>query len=548
MKFIIDFAAVANDSDITDYFAENKCEIIKIYNSFLRVYLVNSESTPPTTGIVESIINDDDITISPLGEIVSVNQYYHLPNPNYPSSTISTTDEKDWWKNYVLLDPDFDNPTVNVSRKGNGVSVYIMDSGIEETHTEFSDSTIVNLFSITDNYTDTSGHGTAIASIISGKTCGLSNATLKIVKIFDKNQPTKQSDMLNALDSILGDFSNNNNQAAILNCSWHIAKNSYIESKFLKLISQGISVVASAGNSGVPIETVTPASMPEVLTIGSYGLNFEPSDFSNYSNSSVISNTANTVNSGQLNGWAPGEQIWVAALDGSYGYCSGTSISAAIHSCVLAYNTSDILLGGNTKPGVFQPGSIFQLSEISMLRRGLMDLSDPKYANSTNRISTLINKLLHESIDLDYYEFHTYVGSNKIIGQIYNPQITKHVEIINPLPPGFYIMTSGQIGGIADSISSSYQIFNSLVRITDTNDVVRDTTLVIAILSPEFDKTQVPAGDPILQINLDAANCSNNSACPTGILTGISCTNDCTSTPCNSSTCKTPATRKNCTC
>jgi subtilisin family serine protease len=187
MKYIIDFSSVATGDEITAYLVENSCTVIKVYNNFLKVYLVNSETTPPVTSIVESVVNDDDTTIVPLGEFVPVNQYCNIFNPNYPSINISTTDEKDWWKNYVLSEPDFDNQIVTLSRKGNGVSVYIMDSGIHATHPEFLDSTIINLFSITDNFLDTSGHGTAIASVISGRSCGLTNATLKIVKIFDKN-------------------------------------------------------------------------------------------------------------------------------------------------------------------------------------------------------------------------------------------------------------------------------------------------------------------------------------------------------------------------
>jgi len=552
MKYIIDFYSVATDNEITTYLVENSCTVIKVYNNFLKVYLVNSETTPPTTNIVESVVNDDDTAIIPLGEFVPVNQYYNIINPNYPSINISTTDEKDWWKNYVLSEPDFDNQTVTLSRKGNGVSVYIMDSGIHATHPEFLDSTIVNLFSITDNFLDTSGHGTAIASVISGKSCGLTNATLKIVKIFDKNQPTRQSDMLNALDSVLGDFSINNQQAAVLNCSWHIDKNQYIENKIRTLINQGIFVVAAAGNSGVPIENVTPASMPEVITMGSYGSSFEPSNFSNYSEPSVISNTANEVNSGQLDGWAPGEKIWVALLNESYGYSAGTSISAGIHSGVLAYNLADRLFSDHTLPEFTQNAPVSLLSGISLRRKGLMDLLDPKYAGSANCVSTLVNRTILDVNELDHYEMSVKIGVLKGLTQIYNPTTTKTVEIIEPLPDGFYFIPSGNINGIANSVVGNYQIFNSLIRITNINDKIRDVTVVIGILSDDFDKTQISADDPILQINLDDFACSTDAFCPSGVLNGIACFDDCENyfpgQTCQSFGCKTPATRKSCYC
>jgi len=512
MQYIIDFKDNINDAEISTYLSENNCKLIKTYNNFSKVYLIESINTPPIIDIVESVINNDDILISPLGEFVSVNQFYRLPNPDYPSITISTTDNHDWWKNYVLQDPDLESPTITISRKGIGVSVYIMDSGIDQTHPEFVDTTIINLSSITDNFLDTTGHGTAIAGVISGKTCGLSNATLKIVKIFEQNYSTKQSDLLNALNSILEDFSNNTLQAAVLNCSWNISKNEYVENKLRYLITQGISIVVAAGNSGLPIENVTPASMPEVLTIGSYGPDFEPSNFSNYSAPSIITNTTGFVNTGQLDGWAPGEQIWIATLGGGYGYANGTSLSAAIHSCVLAYNITDTLLENYNRPEFFKGPSVMELISISLARR-LMDLSDPKYISSSDRVSTLANRyFIDEGSLTDYYETHLIAGETKILGRVFNPQITKSVEIIDPLPDGLIFISSGQIAGCPRPINGSHQLFKSSIRVTNIHNEVMEVTIVIAILSPDFDISQVPADDPVLQINFsDEVICSKKN-------------------------------------
>ena len=197
------------------------------------------------------------------------------------------------------------------------------------------------LYSITGSFDDTVGHGTAIASIISGRTCGLTDATIKVVKIFDPTVATKQSDILAALDAIATDFTSQSSPG-IINMSWSIAKNSFIDSRIQSLIDVGAIVVCSAGNSGVPIENVTPASISSALTIGAYNTEFEPCDFSNYTGSS-LSLTQNETNRGALDGWAPGIDIWSAGLNDSFYYVSGTSISAAIATCGLAYNFSGAL-------------------------------------------------------------------------------------------------------------------------------------------------------------------------------------------------------------
>lgn len=511
-NFIIDFTNESSESEITSYLTENNCELIKVFNNFLKVYLVKSETVPPKTSIVEFIVNDDEIEISPLGDIIPVNQYFLKNNPNLPSISISTTDEKDWWKNYVVVRPEFEKETYEISRKGNRVNVYIMDSGIEATHPEFSNSTVVNLFSITDEYADTNGHGTAIASVISGKTCGLTDATLKIVKIFDKNKATRQSDVITALDAILGDFLVNSEQMAVLNCSWHIDKNEYIENKIRNLIMQGIAVVVAAGNSGVPIENVTPASMPEVLTIGSYSPDFKPSDFSNYSNPSTISNTANSVNSGQLDGWAPGEQIWVAALGGGYAYCSGTSISAAVNSCVLAYNISDMLLTENDScKSIFPNLSILTMSIWSLSRENLLDLEDPKYIDSKNHITTLLNNLNQGDNLLNYYELKIKVGERRTV-KLFEPRDTKHIELVSPLPDGFAMAPSGHIIANPTPITENYQIVSVQLKVTDLNDLTRTVEVIFGIINSNFDETQLPPDNPILKMTLDDY-CSGGSGC-----------------------------------
>jgi subtilisin family serine protease len=508
MKYILDFKDDTDKISIDQYLNEYNCEILKVYDNFLKVYLIESDTIPPMTDIIESIINDDEIEISPLGEIVPFNKYFLTSNPNLPSITFSVNDDENWWKVYSIQDWStvYDNKskTNSISRKGNGVNVYIMDSGIKNSHPDLSNSEIINLFSFTDSYEDVNGHGTAIASIISGESCGLTNATLKIVKIFDRNHITKQSDVIYALDTILSDFLINPKKAAILNCSWQIAKNSYIESKIRFLINQGIKIIAAAGNSGMPIENVTPASMSEVFVIGSYNKALEPSDFSNYSNESIIENNKEAVNTGQLDGWAPGEQIRVATLEGEYGYANGTSMSAAIATCILAYNISDILYDDYTLPEFYQKpredDSAIKLWFLS--RPQILDLTNPKYFESENYIVTLAtSSSSHLVQELDYYAARIKSGVLSRVVTIFNSITTKKVEIVDPLPNGFYLDLSGTIAGSYElSNGEVRKIFESLIQITDIFDEIRNVKIQIGIIASNFDEAQIQPDDPILSI------------------------------------------------
>jgi subtilisin family serine protease len=520
MNFIIDFKDTVTADERDDYLAAYGCTIIKQYDNFTQTYLVSSQSVPGSTDIVESIHNDDQHTITLLGDLVTVNRYYGTYNPDLPSTTFQTAEQKDWWKNFVLAQPVFDAETVQLSRKGADVSVYILDSGIKADHPEFETANITNLYSVTGEFDDTNGHGTALASVISGGTCGLTQAKLKIAKIFQDGYDTKQSEILTALDTVMSDFLLNPNQAAVLNCSWSIPKNQYIEQKLRALIEAGMYVVASSGNNGIAIADVTPASMPDVLTIGSYNANLTPSDFSNYTGTSAISNSPGATNSGALDGWAPGENIYVATIDGAYANVSGTSIAAAIHSCVLAYNFSDKLHEGELI--VSQRNlTTARLSDLSLQRTDLLDLTDAKYATSANRVSTLLNE-----VSFDGYVFQPFLNFAVRVGKVdsrllFNPQSVLSAELLSPLPAGFYITERGVLVAEPTTVEGDYQVFNVVLYLTQTDGTHIDKELTLAVLSEDFDRETLPQDDPIVAITLELP------ACSTGYTGNLACTENC---------------------
>ena len=384
--YILDFVDDITEDQIQDFAVAHNLTITKTFDHFKHIVLVVGDEAGidltaiTQSSLVQNFINDSDHDIQLLST-------YTLPNDTDPDISFSINDKKNWWKTFSFGQIDFASETLNVKRRGKNVNVYVMDSGIEDTHSEFVGADIVKLYSITGSFDDTVGHGTAIASIISGRTCGLTDATIKVVKIFDPTVATKQSDILAALDAIATDFTSQSSPG-IINMSWSIAKNSFIDSRIQSLIDVGAIVVCSAGNSGVPIENVTPASISSALTIGAYNTEFEPCDFSNYTGSS-LSLTQNETNRGALDGWAPGIDIWSAGLNDSFYYVSGTSISAAIATCGLAYNFSGALNESQSlHPWANQDAMEIETLSNYLLARKVM-LLGPKYGR--DRKSTRLN-------------------------------------------------------------------------------------------------------------------------------------------------------------
>lgn len=512
MKYLVDFHHGATESDINQYMSENNCTVLKEWDNFDKVYLVETPNTPPVTNIVERLALDEGLAIRPMDSIV-INPFWGTHNdPSNQTINVTVGNTQDWWKNYSYSNPVFDATTLTLSRLGQNFDIYLMDSGIEASHPEFANANIINLYSVDSNdFSDHIGHGTALASVMVGATCGITNANLKIVKITDPNVTTMLSDVLNALDLIISDHIDNT--YAVVNCSWVIPKNEYVEHKFRILADEGVFIMAAAGNNGTSIEDVTPASMMEALTIGAYNQNLTPCNFSNYTGGSIINvNGESSVNHGELDGWAPGEMIYAAGLNGTYGYTAGTSIATAIASAILASNLSwhldstGIVIPGyrGTIVSTAVPGS----NTYIMARKDLLDLSDPKYANSVNLIATIKDRnTLTVQQAVDEHVMFARVNQATILPRVYEPTLTKQIEFITPLPNNFTLLPDGRIYAVADSSQGpnsgeSYVIYNSSFIRTSLNDQAETITLQIYVFPENFVPESLPPEDQALYIRL----------------------------------------------
>lgn len=540
MRYLIDFVNSASEAEINQYLADNNCVVIKTWNNYDRVYLVETSVIPGNSSLIEAMVEEVELKVKPLlqefhtsGELTAY--FMSHSDPSLPKLTIDTTSDKDWWKNYTYQNPVFDQPSYQLSRTGHQINVYLMDSGIESSHPEFSEANISYLYSITPgNYNDSNGHGTALGSVIVGKTCGITNAKLKIVKIFDSNHNTLQSEFLSALDAIISDHVEGT--LSVLNCSWIIEKNEWIENKLRIMNDSGIHIVAAAGNYGTSIEDVTPAAMVEALTVGAYNKDLTPCDFSDYTG--MLSTTQNQVNHGELDGWAPGQEIWAAGLNGTYGYVAGTSIATAISSAVLASNMSWFV---NDTGMVIPPYNVQSFSSLGTIgttlvfrRQDLLDYPDPKYNASKNLVATWRDRPEISRQHPDQVSMQVRVNQADkpiIIGTVFSAVLTKKIEWLNPLPEHFICNFEGKIVVNPTTLAplpagNEYVLSTATFNRTNVDDSVELVTISIYTLPEIFDPNTLPPDDPIINVLLQGT-CSAPGACgfsSLAIFCGDSCT------------------------
>jgi hypothetical protein len=514
MNYILDFKDSMTFAEVTEYLIVHSMTLVKQYGSFGNVFLVTSNTLPEPDDDLLSVVLDESSGIQLLDLDVTITQ-------DSTESTFNINDDKNWWKVASISTVDFDVSNYTHTVCGQHSTVYILDSGITLDHPEFVDANITLLHSITGDFVDRKGHGTGMASLISGKTCGLTASKLKIVKIFDLNMVTLQSDLLGAFDAVLLDYINNGKKPSVVNLSWGIAKNIYLNAKIEQMIDAGMFVIAASGNSGIPIGDVTPASIPAVLTVGSFGQNLTPSNFSNYTGGSTISYTASETNEGALDGWAPGELIWVAGLNGTYGYAAGTSVAAAIASGALAYNFAKFADDNGDSPSEFvnYADSLALLTQLqkqttdarsysptpfwysTITKTNLLNLSDPKYSNSINRIVTYgadPSQLLPKQkvIAVSGQTTHKLIASRYIVARMITTQ---------SIPDYITIDNRGIVTVVAPVITEIMETVTPIEFILHLRDgSVTTLTLNVFITRADVNKNNieslVPAGDPLIQM------------------------------------------------
>jgi subtilisin family serine protease len=213
--------------------------------------------------------------------------------------------------------------------------VYVIDSGVDWTHPEFANLDHDDFWKMPDfaDFSDVIGHGTKVASCIAGVNVGIArDLKLRSIKIVEPNYTPTLLNLGAALEAIITEAKTNPNLTRIVNASWSIDKNSWIESKFQELLDAGITVICSAGNTGIDVATQTPAGMPAVITVGAIDKYDIPAGFNNIapSDSGLTTNYGN-----MLDIFAPGDNVVVANGD-AYELDSGTSFSTGYVTGVAA--------------------------------------------------------------------------------------------------------------------------------------------------------------------------------------------------------------------
>ena len=214
---------------------------------------------------------------------------------------------------------------------GEGVDIYILDSGINYGHEEFENRAKYSGYDPMDVYArenrkgvDCNGHGTHVASLAGGKTHGVAKSvrlySVRVLNCFNRGPWSVVLEGLDHVSRIIPE----RGRPAVVSLSLGGPYFRTVENVMRVLYLNGILSVSAAGNDFDDACTTTPASSRYTFTVGGTRSDDDIYGFTNYGQCVDI--------------FAPGERIRGAAIrcNTCYTVISGTSMATPMVSAAAA--------------------------------------------------------------------------------------------------------------------------------------------------------------------------------------------------------------------
>ena len=237
---------------------------------------------------------------------------------------------------------------------GEGVTAYIIDTGVRTTHEDFGGRATSGYDAVDgdDDADDGNGHGTHVASTVAGEAHGVAkSADVVAVRVLDDNGSGTTAGVVDGIDWV----TENASGPAVANMSLGGGADEALDQAVQNSIDAGVTYGVAAGNEGTDAGNSSPARVEDAITVGATDDTDAQASFSNYGEILDI--------------YAPGVDITGAWNDSDTGTdtISGTSMATphvvgaaalylAGHTDASPADVSSALVEGGSEGVVGNPG------------------------------------------------------------------------------------------------------------------------------------------------------------------------------------------------
>ncbi|MFF3647651.1 S8 family peptidase [Streptomyces sp. NPDC002181] len=364
--------------------------------------------------------------------------------PSPPSWGLDRIDQRP-----LPLDSSYTYP----DKAGEGVTAYIIDTGVRISHTEFGGRASYGFDAIDNDNTaqDGHGHGTHVAGTVAGNSYGVAKkAKIVGVRVLDNNGSGTTEQVVAGIDWV----TQHAVKPAVANMSLGGGADSALDTAVRNSIASGITYGVAAGNESTDASSKSPARVAEAITVGATTSTDAKAGYSNYGSildifapgSSITSSwgtgdtATNTISGTSM---ATPHVVGAAAL---YLSQNPASTPAQVSAALVAAATPNVVtgpgsgspnrllyVGGGTTPP--NPGKRFE----NTADYAVNDNATVESPVTVSGVAGNAPATLSVSVDIK----HTYIGDLK-------------VDLV--APDGSVYNLHNRSGGSADNIVKTYTV------------------------------------------------------------------------------------------
>ncbi|XP_071797916.1 aqualysin-1-like [Asterias amurensis] len=260
-NYIVQLKDVADVDQVADelegYFTQMRTPIGKINKIRLVMRALTLRIPPHLVNYVRSLDAVEFVEQDSLGHIQG--------QQNGATWGIDRVDQRD-----LPLDNTYQSKSC-----GNGVNVYVMDTGVNVKHSEFGTRAHM-LYGTTDDH----GHGTHYSGTVGGATYGIARqSTIQSVKICNQHGSCTKSAFVLGSDSVKA---HNQSPKGVVSMSLHYGASKLIDNAVTALWDAGYVISVAAGNKDADSCHYSPQRVVNTNTVGATDDSDARAYFSNY--------------------------------------------------------------------------------------------------------------------------------------------------------------------------------------------------------------------------------------------------------------------------